>query len=58
MKKTTKNININYNFATGEWTARDNGEIIAKGEGIDSAAQCEKALKAEGRKPVKFNWKW
>ena len=58
MKKTTKYININYNFATGEWTARDNGEIIAKGEGISSAAQCEKALKAEERKPVKFNWKW
>lgn len=58
MKKTTKTISINYNFATGEWVARDNGEIIAKGEGISSASQCEKALKAKGQKPVRFNWKW
>lgn len=55
---TTKYININYNFATGKWTARDNGEIIAQGEGIHSASQCERELKAENRKPVKFHWKW
>ena len=56
--KTTKAININYNFATGKWTARDNGEIIAEGYGIDSAAACERSLKATATKPVRFHWKW
>ena len=56
--KTSKSININYNFATGSWKARDNGEIIAQGQGIDSAARFEKKIKETASKPVKFNWKW
>ena len=56
--KTSKSININYNFATGSWKARDNGETIAQGQGIDSAASFEKKIKETASKPVKFNWKW
>lgn len=56
--KNSKNVNINYNFATGEWKARDNNKTIAYGQGIDSAVRFEKEIKTTIEKPVKFNWKW
>lgn len=31
---TTKNVNATYNMETGNWTIRDNGEVIAYGQGI------------------------
>ena len=34
--KTTKNINARYNINTGMWAIRDNGMIIAQGQGIST----------------------
>lgn len=34
--KTTKNINGRYNYRTGDWVIRDNGEIIAQGHSSES----------------------
>lgn len=53
----SKNISIIYNVASGHWVARDNGEIIAEGDGLPSATAIERKLKAQGTKPVRFNWK-
>lgn len=39
MTKTTKNINARYNMDNGIWTIRDNGKVIAEGNGIATYAK-------------------
>ena len=34
--KITKNINARYNINTGMWAIRNNGMIIAQGQGINT----------------------
>lgn len=34
--KTTKNINARYDINTGMWAIRNDGMIIAQGQGIDA----------------------
>lgn len=55
----TKNMNVNFHMSTGEWNARDNGKIIAKGRGITSAALFQKEWRETQSKPIRFNlYEW
>lgn len=51
MKKETKNINARY--TEGNWVVRDNGEIIAKGNGLNNYIEAIKEIKKTAKKPVK-----
>ena len=48
MKKITKNVNGIYN--NGNWVIRDNGEIIAEGNGIDAYIKAKEEIKANTTK--------
>lgn len=50
--KTTKNINARYNTETGLWTIRENGEILKKGQGIDTYCKAFKEIKATTTKKI------
>lgn len=50
--KTTKNINAIYNIDTGAWTIRDNGQVIAEGQGVDTYAEAVATVKATTTKKV------
>lgn len=50
--ETTKNVNAYYNMETGGWTIRDNGEVIAKGQGFTSYAKTVAELKKTANKKV------
>ena len=46
---------IRYNADTGEWKLTCNRQTEQRGQGLDSAIECEKQLKAKGTK-YKFVW--
>ena len=46
--KVTKNVNGIYD--NGNWAIRDNGEIIAKGTGIDTYIKAKEEVKANTTK--------
>ena len=48
----TKNINARYNCDTGEWAIRNNGEVIAKGQGLDAYIVAVTEVKATATKKV------
>ena len=48
MKKITKNVNGIYN--NGNWAIRDNGEIVAKGTGINAYIKAKEQVKANTTK--------
>lgn len=58
MKKTTKNINAVYNITTGAWAIRDNGEVLAKGQGLFSYAQAHAHIKATATKKIRESMHW
>lgn len=51
--KSTKNINGTFYFDTGKWYFRDNGKILASGQGFLDFVDTEIALKKANNKPVK-----
>lgn len=55
--KTTKNINATYNTFTGAWAIRDNGEVLAEGQGIKAYAEAFAAVKAIATKKIVEKWK-
>ena len=55
--KTTKNINATYNTFTGAWTIRDNGEVLAAGQGVKTYAEAFAAVKATATKRIVEKWK-
>ena len=52
MKKTTKNINANYNFGTGKWYIRDNDEVLAEGQGLNAYKVAIETIKATATKRI------
>lgn len=50
--KTTKNVSAFFNIETGGWTIRDNGEVIAKGQGFTSYAKTVVDLEKTANKKV------
>jgi hypothetical protein len=52
MKKTTKNINANYNLGTGKWYIRDNGEVLAEGTGLIAYEVAIETTKATATKKI------
>ena len=52
MTKTTKNINARYNYDTGMWTIRDNGEVVAEGKGYLDYIDAVKEVKETATKKV------
>ena len=48
MMKVTKNVNGIYN--NGNWAIRDNGEIVAKGTGINAYIKAKEQIKANTTK--------
>ena len=52
MKKETKNINARYDYDTGKWAIRDNGEILAQGQGIEAYRKAVEEIKATATKKV------
>ena len=46
--RTTKNVNGIYD--NGNWVIRDNGEVIAKGCGIDNYIKAKEEIKANTTK--------
>lgn len=55
MKKITKNINGTYDMDTGRWFYRNNGEVIAKGQGIVAYGQAEEVIKTTATKKIKHH---
>jgi hypothetical protein len=59
MKKQTKNINARYDYDTGKWAIRDNGEILVQGQGFIAYAEAVKDIKKTATKKVvdkMVNW--
>lgn len=56
MTKTTKNINARYNMDNGIWTIRDNGEVIAEGNGVATYAKAIAEVKKTATKKVVEKW--
>ena len=56
MTKTTKNINARYNMDNGIWTIRDNGEVIAEGNGVNAYAKAIVELKKTATKKIVGKW--
>jgi hypothetical protein len=56
MTKTTKNINARYNMDNGIWTIRDNGEVIAEGNGVETYAKAIVEIKKTATKKVVEKW--
>lgn len=52
MKKETKNINARYDYNTGKWAIRDNGEILAQGQGFVEYCEAVKKIKETATKKV------
>ena len=52
MKKTTKYINARYDFGTGFWAIRDNGEVLAEGKGLDAYVAAKMAIEATATKKI------
>lgn len=50
--KTAKNVNAIYSMETGNWAIRDNGEVIANGQGIATYAKAVAELKKVTTKKV------
>jgi hypothetical protein len=50
--KATKNINARYDYDTGKWAIRDNGEILAQGQGIEAYCEAVKEIKKTATKKV------
>ena len=50
--KTTKNINAKYDFATGKWYVRDNGEVLFEGQGLNAYETAIEVVKATATKKV------
>jgi hypothetical protein len=50
--KTTKNINARYNMDTGYWAIRDNGQVIAEGQGIIEYSEAVAKVEATATKKV------
>lgn len=56
MTKTTKNINARYNMDNGIWTIRDNGEVVAEGNGVATYAKAIAEIKKTATKRVVEKW--
>lgn len=56
MTKTTKNINARYNMDNGIWVIRDNGEVIAEGNGVETYAKAIVEIKKIATKKVVEKW--
>ena len=52
MKKTTKNINARFNFDTGKWAIRNNGEVMVEGQGFPEYCKALTEVKKTATKKV------
>lgn len=50
--KKTKNINARYNFNTGKWAIRDNGEILKEGQGLIAYGEALKEIEKTTTKKI------
>jgi hypothetical protein len=50
--KTTKNINARYDYNTGKWAIRDNGEILKEGKGLVAYCEAVEEIKKTATKKV------
>ena len=55
MNKETKNINVVYKD-NGKWVVRNNGNIIAEGQGINEMHETVNEIKKTATKPVKYTY--
>jgi hypothetical protein len=53
--KETKNVNVTFG-KWGTWVARNNGEVVAEGYGIDTMDKAVEELKERFGKKVKINY--
>ena len=49
----TKTISAVYNVTTKEWTVRDNGQVVAQGQGLRGRSYQLIDLKQNATKPVR-----
>jgi hypothetical protein len=50
--KETKNINARYDFNTGKWAIRDNGEILKEGKGLVAYGEALKEVEKTATKKI------
>ena len=51
--KETKTINARYNEDTGFWAIRDNGEVLAEGQGIENFRNAIEKIEKTATKKIK-----
>ena len=49
----TKTMSAVYNVVTKEWAVRDNGQVVAKGQGVLSWTRTLVELEQEATKPIR-----
>ena len=54
----TKNINARYNFGTGVWVIRNNGKVIAGGNGLPAYLEAVKKVKETTTKKIVEKMLW
>lgn len=50
--RETKNINARYDFNTGKWAIRDNGEILREGNGLVAYCEAVKEIEKTATKKI------